>query len=41
MQVYHVNVPQYDDASIITKYLKLLMLEVTEFRSDFPSVRQK
>ncbi len=41
MPLYHVNVPQYDDVFDNKKCLKFHMLEVTEFRSDFQSVRHK
>ncbi len=41
MLLYHVNVPQYDDVLNSKKYLKFHMLEVTEFSSDFLSVRHK
>ncbi len=40
MPLYHVNVPQYDVLNY-NKYLKFHMLEVTEVRSDFQSVRHK
>ncbi len=41
MSLYHVNVPQYDDVLNNKKDLKFHMLEVTEFSSDFQSVRHK
>ncbi len=41
MPLYHVNVPQYDDVLNNKTYLKFHMLEVTEFSSDFQSVRHK
>ncbi len=41
MPLDHVNVPQYDDVLNNKKYLKFHMLEVTEFSSDFQSVRHK
>ncbi len=41
MPLYHANIPQYDDVLNNKKYLKCHMLEVTEFRSDFQSVRHK
>ncbi len=41
MPLYHVNVLQYDDVLNNKKYFKFHMLEVTEFNSDFQSVRHK
>ncbi len=41
MPLYHIYVPQYDDVLNNNKYLKFHMLEVTEFSSDFQSVRDK
>ncbi len=41
MPLYHVNVPQYDDVPNNKKYFKFHMLEVTEFRSDFQSIRRQ
>ncbi len=35
------NVPQYDNVLNNKKYLKFHMLEVTEFSSDFQSVKHK
>ncbi len=36
-----INVSQYDDVLNSKNYLKFHMLEVTEFSSDFKSIRQK
>ncbi len=41
MLLDYVNVPQYDDVLNNKIYLKFDILEVTEFSSDFPSVRHK
>ncbi len=41
MPLYHLNVPHSDDVPNNKKYLKLHILEVTEFSSDFQSVRHK
>ncbi len=41
MPLYHVNVLQYDDVLNNKNYLKFHMLKVTEFSSDFQSVRHK
>ncbi len=41
MSLYHVSVAQYYDVLNNNKSLKLHMLEVTEFRSDFQSVKHK
>ncbi len=43
MPLYYINVSQYDDVLNNKKYLQfyLLAIEVTEYSSDFQSVKHK